>query len=227
MAKLLWLRLDIPIVTFNTCDSCNMSPSQSDIQPHEVRSCVTNEMCGNSLSSHVFHMVVQPADVRIEGVVRVTRAIAEVRGRYLQVRLNVKSVVISTYPSSILHPPSLHKPRITTVKNGQPSLAFHCLLLSPSPSFPSPSRLRTKQAPIIYLIRHGEKPPKLSDGKDPDGLSAQGLERAQGLRQVFGRSSSYNINYIIAEQPKKGILPSSFQFPSPFSFKLYKEGRQS
>ncbi|PMD24606.1 hypothetical protein NA56DRAFT_686658 [Hyaloscypha hepaticicola] len=56
--------------------------------------------------------------------------------------------------------------------------------------------------PIIYLIRHGEKPPKV-DGKDQDGLSAQGEERAQGLQVTFGKFSPYNIQYIIAEHPKK------------------------
>ena len=62
------------------------------------------------------------------------------------------------------------------------------------------------------MIRHGEKPPKLPNGDDADGLSTQGLERAQGLRQVFGKSSSYNIGYILAEHPKSGRflpLPSS------------------
>jgi len=63
--------------------------------------------------------------------------------------------------------------------------------------------IKMSSKPIIYLIRHGEKPPKLPDGKDPDGLSAQGLERAQGLRKVFGKESPYNIGYIIAEHPKK------------------------
>jgi hypothetical protein len=58
--------------------------------------------------------------------------------------------------------------------------------------------------PILYLIRHGEKPPKEADGKDADGLSTQGLERAQYLVQVFGKSSQYNIQYILAEKPKKG-----------------------
>ncbi|TAQ87661.1 hypothetical protein B7494_g4028 [Chlorociboria aeruginascens] len=53
-------------------------------------------------------------------------------------------------------------------------------------------------AQTVYLIRHGEKP---DDGGD--GLSAQGLERAQCLRTVFGASSAYEIGYIIAEQPKK------------------------
>ncbi|CZR55841.1 related to phosphoglycerate mutase family protein [Phialocephala subalpina] len=58
-------------------------------------------------------------------------------------------------------------------------------------------------SPIIYLIRHGEKPPKLPDGEDANGLSAQGLERAQGLRKVFGKDSIYDIQHIIAEHPKK------------------------
>ncbi|KZP26838.1 hypothetical protein FIBSPDRAFT_909115 [Athelia psychrophila] len=49
----------------------------------------------------------------------------------------------------------------------------------------------------LYLIRHGEKP---SNGSD--GLSAQGVERAQCLRTVFGDSSSYDIGYIMAETPK-------------------------
>jgi len=56
--------------------------------------------------------------------------------------------------------------------------------------------------PIIYLIRHGEKPPKV-DGKDVDGLSAQGKERAQGLTVTFGKDSPYDIQCIIAEHEKK------------------------
>lgn len=32
-----------------------------------------------------------------------------------------------------------------------------------------------------------------------DGLSSQGMERAQCLRNVFGASSGYNIGYIITE----------------------------
>ncbi|KAH6661575.1 putative phosphoglycerate mutase family protein [Halenospora varia] len=58
-------------------------------------------------------------------------------------------------------------------------------------------------SPIIYLIRHGEKPSKLPNGEDANGLSAKGVERAQGLRQVFGKDSVYNIQYILAEHPKK------------------------
>jgi hypothetical protein len=57
-------------------------------------------------------------------------------------------------------------------------------------------------AQTVYLIRHGEKP---SDGSN--GLSAQGMQRAQCLRNVFGLSSQYNIGYIIAEQPKKSETP--------------------
>jgi len=52
-------------------------------------------------------------------------------------------------------------------------------------------------AQTIYLIRHGEKP---ADGDN--GLTAQGMQRAQCLRTVFGASSSYNIRYIIVEHPK-------------------------
>ncbi|CAK7199505.1 hypothetical protein SEUCBS139899_002185 [Sporothrix eucalyptigena] len=48
----------------------------------------------------------------------------------------------------------------------------------------------------LYMIRHGEKP------DSGNGLNAEGLERAQCLRTVFGASSSYNIGYIMAQQPK-------------------------
>jgi hypothetical protein len=61
----------------------------------------------------------------------------------------------------------------------------------------------------VYLIRHGEKP---SDGSN--GLSAQGVDRAQCLRTVFGASSSYNIEYIIAEQPKSSTSSHSLPLPS-------------
>ncbi|KAE8382018.1 hypothetical protein BDV26DRAFT_278417 [Aspergillus bertholletiae] len=53
-------------------------------------------------------------------------------------------------------------------------------------------------SPTVYLIRHGEKP---DDGGN--GLSAQGLERAQCLRSVFGKASQYDIGYIMAQTPKK------------------------
>ncbi|KIW90005.1 uncharacterized protein Z519_09435 [Cladophialophora bantiana CBS 173.52] len=58
-------------------------------------------------------------------------------------------------------------------------------------------------SPVLYLIRHGEKPPKQLDGEDGPGLSAQGIDRAQSLVQVFGRSSPYDIGYIIAQKPHK------------------------
>ncbi|KAL3482104.1 hypothetical protein BJX99DRAFT_217369 [Aspergillus californicus] len=51
--------------------------------------------------------------------------------------------------------------------------------------------------PTVYLIRHGEKP-----DDDGTGLSTQGEERAQCLREVFGASSEYNIGYIMAMTPK-------------------------
>jgi hypothetical protein len=61
-------------------------------------------------------------------------------------------------------------------------------------------------AQTVYLIRHGEKP---ADGSN--GLSAQGLERAQCLRTVFGVESVFDIGYIIAETPKSSkFLNSSY-----------------
>jgi hypothetical protein len=54
------------------------------------------------------------------------------------------------------------------------------------------------------MIRHGEKPPQ-----DADGLSAQGLDRANYLPQVFGPASKYNIGFILAEHPKHGKYPLS------------------
>ncbi|KAI9711868.1 MAG: hypothetical protein M1820_002013 [Bogoriella megaspora] len=48
----------------------------------------------------------------------------------------------------------------------------------------------------VYLIRHGEKP------DDGDGLSAQGEQRAQCLRTVFGTASQYNIGHIMAQTPQ-------------------------
>jgi hypothetical protein len=65
-----------------------------------------------------------------------------------------------------------------------------------------PVLLATASAQTVYLIRHGEKPANGSTG-----LSAQGVERAQCLRNVFGNSSQYNIGYIIAEKPKSGLAP--------------------
>jgi len=57
----------------------------------------------------------------------------------------------------------------------------------------------------VYLIRHGEKPEP-----EANGLSAQGLERAQALPGVFGPGSPYNIGYIMAEHPGAGEPILSF-----------------
>lgn len=81
------------------------------------------------------------------------------------------------------------------------------------------SKSDTPTAAKIYLIRHGEKPPKLPSvrisillstpttdspqGDDAPGLSAQGIKRAQGLISVFSPSSIYNIAQIIAQHPHK------------------------
>ena len=67
----------------------------------------------------------------------------------------------------------------------------------------------------LYLIRHGEKPEP-----EENGLSAQGLERAQALPGVFGPGSPYNIGYIMAQHPGAGepLLPFfSLAFSSPVS----------
>ena len=53
----------------------------------------------------------------------------------------------------------------------------------------------------VYLIRHGEKP---SSG---NGLSSQGMERAQCLTNVFGPNSGYDIEYILAEKPSSSESP--------------------
>ncbi|KAJ5895706.1 uncharacterized protein N7473_005105 [Penicillium subrubescens] len=58
------------------------------------------------------------------------------------------------------------------------------------------------------MIRHGEKP-----GDGANNLSAQGEARAQRLRNVFGKESGFDIGYIIAERPNKG-LSYSYYFDS-------------
>lgn len=58
--------------------------------------------------------------------------------------------------------------------------------------------------PTVYLIRHGEKP------ASGNGLSAQGQKRAQCLRTVFGGTSQYRIGHIMAQTPKSGIIPATF-----------------
>ena len=63
----------------------------------------------------------------------------------------------------------------------------------------------TMSRATVYLIRHGEKPEP-----EGNGLSAQGVERAQALPGVFGPDSQYNIRYIMAEQPDAGEPLLSF-----------------
>lgn len=65
--------------------------------------------------------------------------------------------------------------------------------------------------PTVYLIRHGEKP---SDGSV--GLSATGVLRSQCLRTVFGNSSQYNINYIMAQQYDSGKIDNKILKSSTF-----------
>jgi broad specificity phosphatase PhoE len=48
----------------------------------------------------------------------------------------------------------------------------------------------------VYLIRHGEKP------DSGDGLNAQGKQRAECLRNVFGASSGYDIGHVMAQTPQ-------------------------
>ncbi|KAL6789183.1 hypothetical protein J3E68DRAFT_430414 [Trichoderma sp. SZMC 28012] len=68
-------------------------------------------------------------------------------------------------------------------------------------------------AQTVYLIRHGEKP----DDDDDPNLSAQGVQRAQCLRNVFGASSQYNIQYIIAEKPKDGARIRALNTVTPLA----------
>lgn len=74
--------------------------------------------------------------------------------------------------------------------------------------------LAAAEKPTVYLIRHGEKP------ADGNGLNAQGVERAQCLRSVFGKSSGYDIGHVMAQTPKSG-MSSSISFPSFFYFLLF------
>jgi hypothetical protein len=53
-------------------------------------------------------------------------------------------------------------------------------------------------ATTVYFIRHGEKP------DSGNGLSSQGAERSQCLRNVFGASSKYDIGHIMAQTPQSG-----------------------
>jgi hypothetical protein len=66
--------------------------------------------------------------------------------------------------------------------------------------------------PIIYMIRHGEKPPN-----EGIGLNQAGSWRATCLPGVFGSGSNYNIGYIIAEKPKGGELHHEHQYHEQIS----------
>ncbi len=81
------------------------------------------------------------------------------------------------------------------------------LLTLVAASLVSASPLATKHDDhaTVYLIRHGEKP------ASGDGLDPQGVQRSKCLVDVFGRKSQYNIDYIMAEDPKKG----EFATPRP------------
>ena len=63
-------------------------------------------------------------------------------------------------------------------------------------------------APTVYFIRHGEKP---SDGGV--GLSSEGEDRAECLRNIFGKDSEYKIGQILAMTPKDGMCLSFFFLP--------------
>lgn len=66
--------------------------------------------------------------------------------------------------------------------------------------------------PTVYFIRHGEKP-----ADDGNGLSAQGVQRAQCLRNVFGASSGYDIGYILAQTPKSSTARPCLLSPQKLS----------
>ncbi|OAA34618.1 hypothetical protein NOR_08376 [Metarhizium rileyi] len=68
--------------------------------------------------------------------------------------------------------------------------------------------------PMVYFIRHGEKP---ADDDQP-GLSTQGKQRAQCLRQVFGAGSNYRIGLILAQAYKPdGSRKRPFDTVSPLA----------
>ncbi|KAJ5889055.1 hypothetical protein N7495_009096 [Penicillium taxi] len=65
--------------------------------------------------------------------------------------------------------------------------------------------------PTVYFIRHGEKPEN-----GDEGLSTEGLARAQCLRHIFGDHSEYDIGYIMAQQPRhNGKRSRPFQTVKP------------
>ena len=50
---------------------------------------------------------------------------------------------------------------------------------------------------VVYFIRHGEKPVQ------GNGLNAQGRQRSKYLTELFGPSSDYGVEYLIAQRPKR------------------------
>ncbi|TID27375.1 hypothetical protein E6O75_ATG00142 [Venturia nashicola] len=62
--------------------------------------------------------------------------------------------------------------------------------------FSATSLVTKPSKPTVFFIRHGEKPPF------GDGLSVDGLQRAECLRNVFAKNSSFHINLIIAQKPQ-------------------------
>ncbi|KAF2435251.1 hypothetical protein EJ08DRAFT_605092 [Tothia fuscella] len=76
------------------------------------------------------------------------------------------------------------------------SISQFALSTSTLATRPKKSAKKPSTKPTVYFIRHGEKP---SNGED--GLSTDGLRRAQCLRRVFNANSTFNIGHVIAQRP--------------------------
>ncbi|KAF2667539.1 hypothetical protein BT63DRAFT_294535 [Microthyrium microscopicum] len=100
------------------------------------------------------------------------------------------------------------------------SLLFAFILIEPLWAGQVPI-VGDKDAPIVYMIRHAEKPPKTADGQDRPGLSAEGTSRAEHLVQTFSKTSKYNISYIMVQHPKKdGHRSRPYQTVEPLATSL-------
>lgn len=92
--------------------------------------------------------------------------------------------------------------------------------LSAATSMISQSILHTSDSspstkPTVYLIRHAEKDSGII------GLNETGWARAHCLPNVFGPQSSYDIGYIIAQQPfPNGTYERSLQTVTPLAASL-------
>ncbi|QDS67440.1 hypothetical protein FKW77_000400 [Venturia effusa] len=75
-------------------------------------------------------------------------------------------------------------------------LAAQAQLVFSATTLVADSKPRKPSKPAVFFIRHGEKPPF------GHGLSIHGLRRAQCLRNVFAKNSSFNIGLILAQQPQ-------------------------